>query len=63
MIVTGASWPGRRLGLRGPPGRLGRTDWDREKAEAYPGALRVVEFTIDTVVQIGRARSLRWELQ
>jgi predicted pyridoxine 5'-phosphate oxidase superfamily flavin-nucleotide-binding protein len=38
-----------------------RIDWDPESAEAYPGALRVVEFTMDTVVQIDHASPLRWE--
>ncbi len=41
----------------------GRIDWDPAKAQAYPGALRVVEFTIDSVVQIDHASPLRWELQ
>ncbi|GAA2474836.1 pyridoxamine 5'-phosphate oxidase family protein [Winogradskya humida] len=40
-----------------------RIDWDPASAEAYPGALRVVEFSIDRVVQIDRASSLRWTFQ
>jgi predicted pyridoxine 5'-phosphate oxidase superfamily flavin-nucleotide-binding protein len=40
----------------------GRIDWDPRSAAAYPGALRVVEFAIDTVMETGNASSLRWEL-
>jgi predicted pyridoxine 5'-phosphate oxidase superfamily flavin-nucleotide-binding protein len=40
-----------------------RIDADPGSAKAYPGALRVVEFDIDTVVQIDRASPLRWEFQ
>ncbi|MFJ9097521.1 pyridoxamine 5'-phosphate oxidase family protein [Streptomyces sp. NPDC102405] len=40
----------------------GRIDWDPRSAAEYPGALRVVEFTIDTVVEIDNASPLRWEL-
>ncbi|WP_250000194.1 pyridoxamine 5'-phosphate oxidase family protein [Actinoplanes sp. M2I2] len=38
-------------------------DWDPGKAAAYPGALRVVEFTVDAVVQIDHVSPLRWDLQ
>ncbi|MFD0304548.1 pyridoxamine 5'-phosphate oxidase family protein [Streptomyces sp. NPDC127119] len=41
----------------------GRIDWDPRSAAAYEGALRVVEFEIDTVVQIDNASPLQWELQ
>ncbi|MEU5701627.1 pyridoxamine 5'-phosphate oxidase family protein [Streptomyces aurantiacus] len=41
----------------------GRIDWDPRSAAAYPGALRVVEFAVDTVVEIDNASPLRWELQ
>ncbi|MEW2569824.1 pyridoxamine 5'-phosphate oxidase family protein [Streptomyces sp. NPDC047070] len=41
----------------------GRIDWDPRSAAAYPGALRVVEFDIDSVVEIDNASPLRWELQ
>ncbi|RSM64324.1 oxidoreductase [Actinoplanes sp. ATCC 53533] len=40
-----------------------RIDADPGSAKAYPGALRVVEFDIDTVVQIDKASPLRWEFQ
>jgi predicted pyridoxine 5'-phosphate oxidase superfamily flavin-nucleotide-binding protein len=39
----------------------GRIDWDPESAKAYPGALRVVEFDVDSVVQIDHASPLRWD--
>jgi predicted pyridoxine 5'-phosphate oxidase superfamily flavin-nucleotide-binding protein len=38
-----------------------RVDWDPASAAAYPGALRVVEFAVDRVVQIDAASPLRWE--
>jgi predicted pyridoxine 5'-phosphate oxidase superfamily flavin-nucleotide-binding protein len=38
-----------------------RIDWDPESAQAYPGALRVVEFEVEAAVQIDGASSLRWE--
>ncbi|WP_328498929.1 pyridoxamine 5'-phosphate oxidase family protein [Streptomyces sp. NBC_00414] len=41
----------------------GRIDWDPRSAAAYSGALRVVEFDIDSVVQVDHASPLRWELQ
>ncbi|MGW5580691.1 pyridoxamine 5'-phosphate oxidase family protein [Micromonospora chokoriensis] len=40
-----------------------RVSWDPEKALAYPGALRVVEFTVDAVTQIDHTSPLRWELR
>ncbi|MFK4593928.1 pyridoxamine 5'-phosphate oxidase family protein [Streptomyces pristinaespiralis] len=35
-------------------------DWNPGRAAAVPGAQRIVEFTVDRVVQIDRASPLRW---
>jgi predicted pyridoxine 5'-phosphate oxidase superfamily flavin-nucleotide-binding protein len=35
-------------------------DWNPDRAAAVPGAGRIVEFTIDHIVHIDRASSLRW---
>ncbi|MDP9795798.1 putative pyridoxine 5'-phosphate oxidase superfamily flavin-nucleotide-binding protein [Catenuloplanes nepalensis] len=40
-----------------------RIDWAPESAAAYPGALRVVEFDVASVVQRDHASPLRWQLQ
>lgn len=40
----------------------GTIDWEPGRAAAVPGALRLVEFEIDQVVQIDRAHPLRWRL-
>jgi predicted pyridoxine 5'-phosphate oxidase superfamily flavin-nucleotide-binding protein len=37
-----------------------RTDWDPRRASLIPGALRVIEFEVDRVVQIDRASPLHW---
>lgn len=39
-----------------------RIDWDCDRAARHPGALRMVEFTVERVVQIERASPLSWEL-
>ncbi|MEV3936360.1 pyridoxamine 5'-phosphate oxidase family protein [Glycomyces sp. NPDC049804] len=39
-----------------------RVDWDPAAAAALPGALRVVEFTVRSVVQVDGASPLRWRL-
>lgn len=57
-------WPGFPIGSQVDTLRLtgkARVDWDPESAKACPGALRVVEFEVDAVVQIDQASSLRWE--
>ena len=41
-------------------GRAG-TDWDPDRAAAVPGAQRMVDFTVDRVVEITGASPLRWE--
>jgi predicted pyridoxine 5'-phosphate oxidase superfamily flavin-nucleotide-binding protein len=38
-------------------------DCNPQSAKAFPGALRVVEFDIDRVVQIDASSPLRWELK
>ncbi|GLY28849.1 oxidoreductase [Kineosporia sp. NBRC 101731] len=38
-----------------------RVDWDPDQAAVWPGALRVVEFDVESVVQIDRASRLQWE--
>ncbi|WBQ04399.1 pyridoxamine 5'-phosphate oxidase family protein [Kribbella sp. CA-293567] len=40
----------------------GRIDWNPGSAKVHPGALRVIEFDIDEIVQINNASSLRWQL-
>lgn len=47
---------GRSLQLTG----RASVDWDPERAAAVPGALRVVDFEVDRVVQIEGAVPLRW---
>lgn len=37
-----------------------RVDWDPHRAATMPGAQRLVEFTVDRVVQIDHASPLRW---
>ncbi|WP_100445892.1 pyridoxamine 5'-phosphate oxidase family protein [Glycomyces xiaoerkulensis] len=39
-----------------------RVDWDRRSAAGLPGALRVVEFDVEQVVEIPSASPLRWRL-
>jgi predicted pyridoxine 5'-phosphate oxidase superfamily flavin-nucleotide-binding protein len=40
----------------------GRIDWDPRHAAEVSGALRLVEFDVERVVQVRRAHQLRWEL-
>lgn len=40
----------------------GAIDWDPAHAAPVPGALRLVEFEIDQVVEVERAHQLRWRL-
>lgn len=40
----------------------GRIDWDPQRAAEFPGALRVIDFEVEQVVQIERAHPLRWRL-
>ncbi|BCJ58037.1 pyridoxamine 5'-phosphate oxidase family protein [Micromonospora endophytica] len=40
----------------------GRIDWDTDHAAAVPGALRLVEFDVERVVQVEHAHQLRWRL-
>jgi predicted pyridoxine 5'-phosphate oxidase superfamily flavin-nucleotide-binding protein len=39
-----------------------RIDWTTPRARAHPGALRMVDFDVDGVVQIDNASPLRWTL-
>ncbi|MGP3984873.1 pyridoxamine 5'-phosphate oxidase family protein [Streptomyces sp. KR80] len=39
-----------------------RIDWDTQRSASLPGALRVVEFDVERVVQIRHATALRWTL-
>jgi predicted pyridoxine 5'-phosphate oxidase superfamily flavin-nucleotide-binding protein len=39
-----------------------RLDWDPQRSAALPGALKLVEFDIERVVEIRRATALRWAL-
>jgi predicted pyridoxine 5'-phosphate oxidase superfamily flavin-nucleotide-binding protein len=41
----------------------GRIDWSGDRARPVPGALRLVEFEVDRVVQIPAASRLRWRYQ
>lgn len=50
---------GRSLQLSG----TGRINWDAGQADRFPGARRVVEFTVDHVVDIESASPLRWRLE
>jgi predicted pyridoxine 5'-phosphate oxidase superfamily flavin-nucleotide-binding protein len=38
-------------------------DWSPERAESLPGARRVVDFTVDRVVETTGAHGLRWSLE
>jgi predicted pyridoxine 5'-phosphate oxidase superfamily flavin-nucleotide-binding protein len=49
---------GRSLQLTG----TGRINWDPEAAAGSPGAQRMVEFEIDSVVEVEHASRLRWQL-
>jgi predicted pyridoxine 5'-phosphate oxidase superfamily flavin-nucleotide-binding protein len=40
----------------------GRIDWSKDRAAAFPGALRTIEFHIERFVQIDNASPLRWTL-
>lgn len=40
-----------------------RTDWDPERAAAFPGAQRVIDFEVDEVVQIDHHLPLTWTLE
>lgn len=40
----------------------GQIDWSRGRAESFPGALRMIDFHIERVVQIDNASPLRWTL-
>ncbi|MDU0290769.1 pyridoxamine 5'-phosphate oxidase family protein [Saccharothrix longispora] len=40
-----------------------QVDWRRQRAGALPGALRVVDFHVERVVQIDGASTLRWALR
>ncbi|MEO3746407.1 pyridoxamine 5'-phosphate oxidase family protein [Plantactinospora sp. B5E13] len=50
---------GRSLQLSG----TGRINWDPGQVDRFPGARRVVEFTVDHVVDIEAASPLRWRLE
>ncbi|GAA0467343.1 hypothetical protein Ade02nite_88690 [Paractinoplanes deccanensis] len=49
---------GRTLQLTG----TARINWDEQTANRFPGAQRMIEFNIDSVAEIERASSLRWQL-
>lgn len=40
-----------------------RINWDEELAEQVPGALRLVEFEVEEVIETRRASRLRWKFQ
>lgn len=40
----------------------GQIDWSRERADTFPGALRMIDFHIERIVQIDNASTLRWTL-
>ncbi|MFC3499643.1 pyridoxamine 5'-phosphate oxidase family protein [Micromonospora krabiensis] len=40
----------------------GRINWDPDRASRFPGARRMIEFTVARVVEIERASALRWQL-
>jgi predicted pyridoxine 5'-phosphate oxidase superfamily flavin-nucleotide-binding protein len=50
---------GRSLHLTG----TARVDWDPDRAAGTPGAQRLVDFTLDRVVQVEGNLPLRWTLQ
>ncbi|MCC3765340.1 pyridoxamine 5'-phosphate oxidase family protein [Glycomyces sp. TRM65418] len=50
---------GRSLHLTG----TARVDWDPRRAAAVPGAQRLVDFTLDRVVQVDGGLPLRWSFQ